>query len=100
MEMKIVHTHAAGIDVGSKTHYAAVGQQPDDIRCFGVYTDDHEDMIGWFKERGVTTVAMESTGSYWQTLFASLQSAGFEVLLVNGRQIKNVVTNQSLSRRQ
>lgn len=90
MEMKIVHTHAAGIDVGSKTHYAAVGQQPDDIRCFGVYTDDHEDMIGWFKERGVTTVAMESTGSYWQTLFASLQSAGFEVLLVNGRQIKNV----------
>lgn len=90
MEMKIVHSHAAGIDVGSKTHYAAVGQQPDDIRCFGVYTDDHEAMAAWFKERGVTTVAMESTGSYWQTLFASLQSAGFEVLLVNGRQIKNV----------
>jgi transposase len=90
MEMKIVHAHAAGIDVGSKTHYAAVGQQPDDIRSFGVYTDDHEQMAAWFKERGITTIAMESTGSYWQTLFASLQSAGFEVLLVNGKQIKNV----------
>ena len=33
---------------------------------------------------------MESTGSYWQTLFTALQCAGFEVILVNGQQIKNV----------
>ncbi len=36
------------------------------------------------------TVAMESTGSYWQTIFNSLQAAGFDVILVNGSQIKNV----------
>jgi hypothetical protein len=33
---------------------------------------------------------MESTGSYWQTLFNALQQAGFEVLLVGGSQTKNV----------
>jgi transposase len=33
---------------------------------------------------------MESTGTYWQTLFNALQKAGFEVLLVGGSQTKNV----------
>ena len=33
---------------------------------------------------------MESTGSYWQTLFNALQKAGFDVLLVGGSQTKNV----------
>ena len=33
---------------------------------------------------------MESTGSYWQTLFHALQKAGFEVILVQGNQTKNV----------
>jgi len=69
---------------------AAVSQQENDVRKFGIYTDDHHLVIEWFKERGITSVAMESTGSYWQTLFDALQSAGFEVILVNGNQIKNV----------
>jgi transposase len=90
ISMNVVNPHAAGIDIGSRSHHAAVGQQAADIREFGVYACDHQEMIRWFLERGVKTVAMESTGSYWQTLFAALQSAGFEVLLVNGRQIKNV----------
>jgi len=33
---------------------------------------------------------MESTGTYWQTLFSALQKAGFNVLLVGGSQTKNV----------
>ena len=33
---------------------------------------------------------MESTGTYWQTLFNALQAAGFEVLLVGGNQTKHV----------
>jgi transposase len=90
MKMQIVNTHAAGIDVGSRSHFAAVGQDLQDVREFGVYTEDHQKLIDWLLEHQVKTVAMESTGSYWQTLFSALQRAGFEVLLVNGRQIKNV----------
>jgi transposase len=33
---------------------------------------------------------MESTGNYWQTLFSALQSNGFEVILVDGRQTKSL----------
>lgn len=33
---------------------------------------------------------MESTGTYWQNLFSSLVVFGFDVILVNGRQTKNI----------
>lgn len=89
--MAVVNPHAAGIDVGSKSHFVAVGQDANkDVREFGVYSQDHELMIGYLKNNGTTSVAMESTGSYWQSLFLALQKAGFEVLLVSGHQTKNV----------
>ncbi|MBN2663585.1 MAG: transposase [Bacteroidales bacterium] len=44
------------------------------------------------KKHEVTTVAMESTGTYWQNIFSHLVAEGFEVILVNGRQTKNIVT--------
>ncbi len=95
LPMNVIHSHAAGIDVGSKFHYVAVGQQPADVQLFGVYTQDHHQMIGWLHQNGIKTIAMESTGSYWQTLFFALQVAGFEVLLVNGAYVKNVKGKKS-----
>jgi transposase len=88
--MQIVHPNAAGIDIGSKTHWVAVDQNLGNVREFGVYTRDHQHLINYLKSHQVTSVAMESTGSYWQTLFHSLQKAGFEVILVQGNQTKNV----------
>ena len=90
-EMKIIHEHAAGIDVGSRSHFVAIGQKQEEVKEFGVYTPDHLDMIQYLKDHRITTIAMESTGSYWQTLFAALQDAGFEVILVSGHQTKNVL---------
>ena len=71
-EMKIIHEHAAGIDVGSRSHFVAIGQKEDEVQEFGVYTPDHLDMIQYLKDHRIATIAMESTGSYWQTLFAAL----------------------------
>ena len=90
LSVEVINPHAAGIDVGSKSHFVSIGQQSDQVRVFGVYTKDHQEIIKWLERSGITTIAMESTGSYWQTLFSALQSAGFEVLLVNGRDVKNV----------
>ena len=87
---KIIHPNAAGIDVGSRSHMVAVDQVKENVREFGIYTKDHEELITYLYAQGVMTIAMESTGSYWQTLFSSLQAAGFEVLLVPGSQTKNV----------
>jgi transposase len=89
-KLSIIHFHAAGIDVGSRLHYVAIGQGNDQVRSFGVYTRDHEEMVRYLKENRITTIAMESTGNYWQTLFAALEKAGFEVFLVCGSQTKNV----------
>jgi len=90
LAMKIVHPNAAGIDIGSKSHWVAVDQLVSNVREFGVYTKDHQNIIAHLKFHRITTVAMESTGSYWQTLFHSLQKAGFEVVLVQGSQTKNL----------
>jgi len=90
VSMNVVNPYAAGIDVGSRSHFVCTGEGSDRVREFGVYSLDHQEMIEWLTQAGVTTIAMESTGSYWQTLFSALQLAGFEVILVNGRQIKNV----------
>ena len=31
VSMAVVNAHAAGIDVGSRQHYVAVGQEPQDV---------------------------------------------------------------------
>lgn len=83
--MEIVHPHAAGIDVGSRFHFVAIGQGREDVKEFGVYNEDLAALTQWLLENGVTHAAMESTGSYWQTLFSTLQESGIEVTLCNGR---------------
>ena len=90
LSLQVINEHAAGIDIGSRFHMVAIDQLKENVRQFGVYTKDHEQLIGYLRNAGVTSIAMESTGNYWQTLFSALQEAGFEVLLVNGSQTKNV----------
>lgn len=88
--LPVINSQAAGIDIGSREHWVAIDQNKENVRSFGVYTQDHQLLIDHLRQHGITTIAMESTGSYWQTLFNALQQAGFDVLLVGGSQTKNV----------
>lgn len=88
--MEVVNRYAAGIDVGSRFHYVAIGQKAEDVKKFGVYNEDLKQLLDWLKENKITTVAMESTGTYWQSLFAFLQQGGLEVYLCNGKFTKNI----------
>lgn len=90
VSVPVINEHAAGIDVGSRSHYVAVGQGKDDVREFGVYDRDLRECAQWLQSCGVQTIAMESTGSYWQNLYDVLTESGFEVLLVNGVHTKNM----------
>jgi len=90
VSMEIINPNAAGIDVGSRSHFVAVGQGKDDIREFGVYNEDLHALAQWLLTKDVKTVAMESTGTYWQSLFAVLQNAGLQVILCNGKFTKNI----------
>lgn len=69
--------------MGSRLHYVAVGQSAEDVSTFKVYTKDHESLVKHLQQKGIKTVAMESTGTYWQTLYSCLQPAGFKVVLSN-----------------
>ena len=89
-KMPVVHLHAAGIDVGSRSHFVAIGQAKEDVREFGVYTADLHQLCQHLVEAGITTVALESTGSYWQPLFVLLQQYTLNPILVNGKFTKNV----------
>lgn len=95
VKMEVVNPNAAGIDIGSRAHFVAIGQGDDDVREFGVYNEDLKAIAGWLKENEVKTIAMESTGTYWQSLFAVLQAEGFQVILCNGKFTKNIKGKKS-----
>ena len=87
-----IHPHAAGLDVGATFHVVAVPAERDaePVRTFQSFTGDLHRLADWLKAVGVTTVAMESTSIYWVPVFEILEARGFEVLLVNARDAKNV----------
>lgn len=85
-----INRHAAGIDIGSKSHFVAVPEGIDEtpVREFSTFTGDLEKLAEWLISCGITTVAMESTGVYWIPVFEILEYRGLEVKLVNARQSK------------
>ncbi|MBA3674649.1 MAG: IS110 family transposase [Chitinophagaceae bacterium] len=85
MELDIINPNCAGIDIGSKSHFVAVGQALEDVKEFGVYADDLTAICLHLKEYGITSVAMESTGNYWQNLYVELEKHQMEVTLCNGK---------------
>jgi len=91
-QLEVVHPDAAGIDIGSETHYVAVDPQrdPQPVRSFGCSTPQLQEMARWLQACGVTTVAVESTGVYWVPAARVLEDAGIEVCLVDARQAKGM----------
>lgn len=87
-----INRMAAGIDVGSGTHFVAVPEGCDqvNVREFSSFTTDLHVLADWLVKCKIETVAMESTGVYWIPLFELLESRGFEVKLVDARHVKNV----------
>lgn len=96
-ELTIQNPNAAGIDVGSRSHFVAVpaDRSESSVREFGCFTGDLHAMAAWLIECGITIVALESTGVYWIPVFEVLEAHGLEVLLVNARGIKNVSGRKS-----
>ena len=92
MKLKIVNPNVAGIDIAYGEMQVCVPEYRDgeSNRCFGSFTCDYEEIASWLKACGITTVAMESTGSYWVGLYFFLEEKGFDVLLANAKDVKNV----------
>src|SRR6476646_6682469 len=85
--LPVQHPHAAGIDIGSRSHWVCVGFTTEaasrSIREFPAHTDGPKAIAAFLREHRVDTVALESTGVYWIPLYVLLCAEGFEVLLVD-----------------
>jgi len=95
--LSLTHPNAAGIDIGSASHFVAVppDRAEEPVREFKSFTADLHALADWLSACGVDTVAMESTGVYWIALYELLDRRGFKVLLVNARHVKNVSGRKS-----
>ncbi len=60
LEMDIINTRCAGIDIGSRSHFVAIGQELYDVKEFGVYAEDLTAICVHLKEHQINSVAMEA----------------------------------------
>ncbi len=88
----MVHPNAAAINIGAQFDVVAVGDErdPEPVRSFRSFTKELHELVGWLKQVGIHTVAMESTGVYRIPVFEVLEASSFEVVIVNARDAKNV----------
>ena len=92
--LPVHHPHAAGIDVGDRTHWVCVAATPDGspaTREFPAHTPGLRDIVAWLRRCGVTTVALEASGVYGHVLYLTLVEAGFTTVMTSPaftRQIK------------
>lgn len=89
--MRALYERCCGLDVHKKSVVACViTPEGRETRTFGTMTADLLQLADRLLERGVTIVAMESTGVYWKPPYDLLEGTGLELLVVNAAHIKAV----------
>lgn len=95
--MEVVHVRCAGLDVSKKdakvcVRVAGAGRRKtvETVTTWGSTTNQVLALRDHLVDQRVTCVVMEATGDYWKPFYYLLEDAGFEVLLVNARHVKNL----------
>jgi transposase len=86
--LPVLDPTAAAIDVGSEQLHVSVAGGPPKV--FGTTTGQLHECRDWLKAQGARTVAMEATGVYWLCPYEVLEQGGLEVVVVNGKYVKNL----------
>jgi transposase len=92
--VELLVTRCAGLDVAKDEVVACVrvpdgrGGRGQEVRTFPTFTSGLEALAGWLAAEGVTQVVMEATGQYWKPVWQVLEERGFQLMLVNARQVK------------
>jgi transposase len=86
--LPVLDPKAAAIDVGSETLHVSIAGGPPKV--FGTTTGQLHALRDWLIAQGVRSVAMEATGVYWLCPYEVLEKAGLQVVVVNGKHVKNL----------
>jgi transposase len=85
--MDVVYWRIAAIDIGKRQSVVYVRTpEIEETRSFGMMTAELLRLADWLRDSQVEQVAMESTGVYWKPIYNLLESAGFDLWLVNARE--------------
>ena len=71
-------------------HPSGSARRVQEVRTFTTMTRSVQAMSDWLAGLGVTRIVMEATSDYWKPPFYLLEAAGFEVWLVNARDVKHL----------
>jgi len=95
--MEVVHARCAGLDISKKdakvcVRVAGAGRRKtvETVTTWGSMTNQILALRDHLVEQRVTCAVMEATGDYWKPFYYLLEDAGFEVMLVNARHVKNL----------
>ncbi|MBA2478985.1 MAG: IS110 family transposase [Sporichthyaceae bacterium] len=93
----VIIDRVAALDVGKAEVVCCVrvpsgraGHRAQEVRTWTTMTRSLSAMGDWLRGLGVTRVVMEATSDYWRPPFYLLEAAGFEVWLVNARDVKHL----------
>ncbi len=93
--MDVIVDRVCGVDIG-KAILAATVRTPaegtarkrrEETRKFPTFAGELDRLAEWLTAEGVTVVAMEATSDYWRPVWWVLEQAGFELVLVNARDV-------------
>ena len=100
--MEIVHSRCAGMDVSKRdakvcVRVAGRGRRKtvETVSTWASTTNAILRLREHLIAEQVSLVVMEATGDYWKPFYYLLEGAGFEVMLVNARQVKNLPGRKS-----
>jgi transposase len=95
--MEVVHARCAGLDVSKKdakvcVRVAGAGRRKtvESVTTWGSMTGQILALRDHLVEQRISCVVMEATGDYWKPFYYLLEDAGFELMLVNARHVKNL----------
>ena len=95
-----------GIDIGKAGMVATIRVPSDkdparraaETRSFGTTKREVLALADWLRCWQVPAVVMEATGDYWKGPFYRLEAEGFECVLADARQVKNLPGQPSATR--
>lgn len=96
MDLTPMHKRVMALDVHQAKITACAVVEHDDGRVevtkrdFGAFKRDRRALAQWALEIRPEVVVMESTGVYWKSPFAALESVGIIAWVVNARHVKAV----------
>lgn len=96
MELVALYKRVIGLDVHQAQITAcalieeADGRTRIEQRQFGGFKRDRRELADWIASLQPEEVVMESTGIYWKSPYAALETVGIRAQVVNARHVKNV----------